>query len=266
MQNWITTKTLLDINKNETATFHFTIYTIDSNGQTLDETEFDSNSNIVCKRIYRYFEDGEVKEYIEYDPNDELLERHVYIKNDYGEIDRIEHEFNGGHKSIKEFSFTDLGYSDKAEIRDEHGEITGYEIYVLNESGQVNEAFELDADHNEISKSKKEYSENGLIRLEKHFSNGQLFKEELSEYDDNCNLIKKTLKNHSDNFEVIDLYQYDENNNMIYNCSHQNGVLVFENKCGYDENNHLISEEFFELDFWEKRILRHERLKHELRE
>ncbi|MCZ8023348.1 MAG: hypothetical protein O9294_16410 [Cytophagales bacterium] len=266
MQNWITTKTLLDINKNETETFDFKIYTIDSNGQTLDETEFDSDSNTVCKRIYRYFEGGEVEEYIEYDPNDELLERHIYLKNDYGEIDRIEHEFNGGHKSIKEFSYTDLGYSDRAEIRNENGEITGFEIYRLDENGQVIEAVELDADNNELSKLKKEYLTNGLISVEKHYSNGKLHKDEYFEYDDNSNVIKKTLKNYSDNFVVIDQYQYDERNNMIYNCSHQNGLLVSENKCGYNENNHLVSEELFELDFWEKRILRHERLKHELRQ
>jgi hypothetical protein len=113
MQVWITKKTLLDLNKKEKESFQFKIYTIDSKGQTLDETEFDSNSNIVCKRIYRYFEDGEVEEYIEYDPFDELLERHIHVKNEYGEIDRIKYEFSGGHKSIKQFSFTDLGNADK---------------------------------------------------------------------------------------------------------------------------------------------------------
>jgi hypothetical protein len=44
-----------------------------------------------------------------------------------------------------------------------------------------------------------------------------------------------------------------------------NGVLVFENKCAYDENDYLISEEYFELNFWERRIERHERLIHELK-
>lgn len=265
MQHWITTKTLLDINKNETETFEYKIYTIDSNGQTIDETEFDEAGNTVCKRIYRYFEDGEVKEYIEYDPNDELLERHIYLKNDFGEIDRIEHEFNEGHKSIKEFYYTDLGYADRVEIRNEHGEITGFEIYQLDEKGQVIEATELDADNNEVARLKKEYLENGLISVEKHFSQGKLFKAEYFEYDDYANLIKKTLKNQADNFVIIDQYQYDERHNMIYNCSHQNGLLVFENKCTYNEDNHLIAEEFFELDFWEKKISRHERLKHQLR-
>ena len=266
MQIWTTKKILLDLNKKEKESFQFKTYTVDSKGQTLDETEFDLNSNIVCKRIYRYFEDGEVEEYIEYDPLDELLERHIHVKNEYGEIDRIEYQFSGGHKSIKEFSFTDVGNADKAEIRNEAGEITGYEIYVLNENGLVGWVIELDAYENEISKCEKEYLKNGLISREKSFSDGQASKEEKFEYDDKGNLTKKTFRNYFDNIELIDLYHYDDHNNMIYNCSHQNGVLVFENKCGYDQNNQLVLEEFFELDFLERKIIRHERLKHELKE
>lgn len=266
MQSWNTKKILLDLNKNERESFQYRTYTIDSKGQTLDETEFDSDSNIVCKRIYRYFDDGEVEEYIEYDPFDELLERHVYVKNENGEIDRIEYEFTGGHKTIKEFSFTDVGDADKAEITNENGEITGYETYVLNESGLVTTVIELDAHQNEIARCETEFLENELISREKCFSDGKLVKEENFDYDGSGNLTRKTLQNFTDNFEVIDLYHYDGNDNMIYNCSHQNGVLVFENKCGYDENNRLVLEEFFELDFWERKIVRHERLKHELEE
>jgi antitoxin component YwqK of YwqJK toxin-antitoxin module len=136
----------------------------------------------------------------------------------------------------------------------------------LNESGLAEVVIELDAYENEISKCEKEYLENGLISHEKSHLNGQPSKEEKFEYDDKGNLTKKIFRNYADNVELIDLYHYDDHHNMIYNCSHQNGVLVFENKCGYDENNHLVLEEFFELDFWERKIVRHERLKHELKE
>jgi len=101
--------------------------------------------------------------------------------------------------------------------------------------------------------------------LEKLYRGGVLFTEESFEYDEKGNVVKKIHTNYLDSFKVIDNYQFDLNNNMIYNSSHQNGVLVFENKCGYDEKNNLVSEEFFELDFWEKRIVLHERLLHELK-
>jgi len=265
MDNWITTKIELDTDKNEINRFHFKTFTMDSNGNTLDETEYDSDSNIVCRRIYRYHDTGEVKEYFEYDPFDELLERHCYYKNSNGDFNRHEFEFSGGQKSIKEFSFTDIGNADKATIKDENGEITGFEVYILNDQGQTIEEIELDADNNEISKFEKSYSDNGLLKHEKQFQNGELFNAEAFEYDSQGNVVKKIQRNYIDNFEVIDEYTFDSRNNMIYNSSHQNGVLVFENKCGYDSNNNLISEEFFELDFWERRIVRHEKLIHELK-
>lgn len=264
MENWITTKIVLDLNKNEINRFLFKTYTVDSNGNTLDETEYDSKSNVVYKRIYRYFDTGEVKEYIEYDPFDELLERHFYTKNKSGEVDRFEYEFAGGQKSIKEFSFTDIGNADKATIRDENGEITGFEVSILDEQGRTKEEIELDSENNEISKYEKAYDENGMLKIEKNYKDGILFNTVSFEYDEKGNLVKKIHRNYPDNFEVIDIYQFDIKNNMIYNSSNQNGVLVFENKCGYDENNNLISEEFFELEFWERRIVRHERQIHEL--
>jgi len=264
MDKWITTKIELDTDKREIGRYHFKRFTVDTKGNTLDETELDSDSNIVCKRIYRYFDTGEVKEYIEYDPFEELLERHCYTKNDSGEIDSFEYEFVGGQKTIKEFSFIDIGNAEKAVIKDENGIVTGYEVYKLDEHGRVIEETEFDTDYNEISKYEKTYLDSGELHFEKQLKNGQLFDGESFEYDVNGNVIKKIHRNYADNFEVIDEYKFDQNNNMIYNSSHQNGILVFENKCGYDSKNNLILEEFFELDFWEKRIVRHEKLIHEL--
>lgn len=263
MINWVTTKIKLDTKKNETDKFVFKEYTADDNGNTLDETEYDEYGNIVCKRIYRYFDTGEVREYIEFDPTDELLERHLYSKNEFDIFDKIEHEFIGGQKTIKEFFFTDLGNAEKAIIKNENDEITGYEIYVQNDKGQTIEEIELDENEIEVTRFSKIYNEDDLLISEKQFSNGQLYTEENFEYNDKGDVIRKIFKNYPDNYIVIDDYKFDDRGNMIYNCSHQNGILVFENKCGYNDENELISEEFFELDFWERKIVKHERLIHE---
>jgi len=266
MKNWITTKIKLDVNKNELSRFHFKSFTLDSKGNTLDETEYDSESKVVCKRIYRYHDTGEVKEYLEYDPFDELLERHCYIKNAAGDFDRHEFEFSDGQKSIKEFSYSAIGCADKATIQDENGMITGYEVFIFNDQGQVIEEIELDAENNETSKYEKTYQDDGLLLHEKQFQDGQLFAAEAFGYDLQGNVIKKTYRNYKDNFEVIDEYKYDENNNMVYNSTHQNGVLVFENTSAYDDEQNLDSEVFFELDFWERRVVRYEKLMHEIME
>ncbi len=266
MQNWTTTKILLDSNKNELKQFLFKEYSVDTSGNIIDETEYDSKSNIICKRIYRYFDSGEIKEYIEFDPFEELLERHSYTKNEFGEINKIEFEFSEGQKSIKEISFTDIGNAEKATIRNENGNITGFEVFTIDKNGRIIEEIELDSDNIEISKYEKEYNENGTLKFEKNYRNERLYSKEIFEYDTNNNLIKKQLEILPENIKVIDIYRFDNKNNMIYNSSHQNGVFVFENKCEYDNDNNLISEEFFELDYWEKSIVVNERLLHKIKD
>jgi hypothetical protein len=245
MEKWIITKIELDIDKKELNEYLFKSFTIDSKGNTLDETEFDSDSNVVCKRIYRYFETGEMKEFVEFDPLDSLLERQSYSKDDSGVIYK-----------------TEIEYADKATVRNEDGEITGYEIYVYDDEGNVIQEKEQDEQFNDIFKYIKTYDENGLLNNEKRYESETLISAESFEYDKSGNVIKKIHRNYIEKFEVIDIYEFDEEGNMIYNSSHQNGTLIFENKCGYDNKNNLASEEFFELDFWEGRIVRHERLKH----
>ncbi len=266
MQNWITTKIELDVDKQELTNFLFKIVNVNSQGDILDETEFDPESNIICKRVYRYFETDVVKEYIEYDAFDELLERHTFHKNDDGEIVKEECELLGGQKTVKEFTFTDLGNADKAEIRDESGKITGYEVYVLNEEGFVIQEIEMDADNKETSRFDKTYDEKGLLNNEKHYVDGQLFSTETFSYDENDVIQKKVQQNYFDDYESIERFKYDINGNEIYNSTHQNNVLVFEIKALYNAKNELIREEYFELDFLGRRILRHERLVHELKE
>lgn len=263
MKNYITTKINLDVDKKETSRFVSKNYTVDNNGQILDETEFDAEGDVVYRRIYRYFDTGELQEYVEHNPDNDLLERHIYTKNESGEIDTIEKEFIGGFKLTKAFLYTDLGNAHKAEIRNEDGEIVGFEIYTYNDDDTVKCQIELDADSNETSRIDKSYAENRLLISEKHFSHGDLLFEEFFEYDSKENLIRKLHKNLQDSLEIIDIYEYDGNQNMIYNSTHQNGHLVFENKCIYDTNNELICEEFFELDYWTKGINRHEKLIHE---
>lgn len=263
MENWTTRKIELDTDKKEVNKYLFKSFTIDARGNMLNETEYDSNNNALYKRVCRYFDTDKIKEFIEYDPFNELLERHLYTRNDNGEIDKVEFEFEEGRKTIKTFAFTDIGNADKATITDENGDVTGYEIYQLDELGRVVAEIELDADNNEISRYEKTYQEDEKLLYEKLFRDNKLCNGEHFEYDNNGNLIKKTQRDYINNNEVIDTYTYDSNNNMLLNCSHQNGTLVFENKCTYNEYNQLISEEVFQINIWTGHIICHEKLIHE---
>ncbi|MDO5663639.1 MAG: hypothetical protein Q4G63_00095 [Bacteroidia bacterium] len=264
MEKWITTKTELDIDKQEKQSYLFQTRTIKTNGDILDEFEYDADENVIVKKFFKYFEDGGVKEYIEYDPFDELLERHSYFQNEEDEIEKIEFDYVDNGRITKLFTYTDLGNVEKIIIKDEYGEIIGYEIFIFDEEGRVIRELELDAEQNEINRYEKSYSADvdDRLQFESYYEEKELVSKETFVYDAMGNVLKKTEQNFKDKFEVIDIYQYDNQNNMIYNTTRQNGVLVFENKCGYDDENNLISEEIFELDFWQKKITKHEILIH----
>jgi len=262
MLTWTTTKIKLDRDKNEVDRYLFKEFTVDAKGNVLDETEYNDDSSVACKRIYRYFKDGTVSEYVEYDPFDELIERHEYVENESGDIEKIIYEYGDAHKTIKEFHFRDLGLADTATLYDEHGEVMGYETYVLNEDGQIIEQIEANSENVEIVKFLKVYDEAGNSIKEKKFVEGKLVEIIEYTYDANGNVKTKITSNITQGFQAIDEYKYDDIGNMVHNTTLQNNFLVFENKCTYDENNKLLTEEFFEIDYWEKRITRHEKLIH----
>lgn len=262
MKNWITEKIELNNEKAEIRRYLFKEFTCNSNDEVIDETEFDSKSNIVCKRIYRYFDSGDVKEFIEFDPLDNLLERHLHFQNGSTIVNKSIYEYAEDQKIIKTFQISDFGNADKVTLTDNAGEIIGYEVYIYDESNQMIKEIELDNLQNEISKFEKEYDSSGYLVNEKHYLNGQLNNTTHFKYDENGYLEAKTFNHHIENYQVIDKYNYDPAGNMIYNSCHQDNFLVFENKCSYDNDNRLIEEEFFEIDVWDKRIIRHEKLIH----
>lgn len=263
MESWIVTKIELDVDKNEIGRFVFKEFTADSAGNVIDETEYNPDSTVANKRIYRYFDTGEVKDFVEYDPMDQLLERHTYVANDSGDVDKIIYEYGDGRKIIKEFNYTDLGFADKATLKNENNSITGYETHILNEAGQLVEYIETDSNNSETARCVKSYHENGLPAHDEQFTDGVLTETITYFYCEKGNMIRKIIRNKIDNYEVIEEYTYDDHGNMLHNINIQNGVVVFENKCSYDAENNLIAEEYFEINFWEKRISRHEKLIHE---
>jgi hypothetical protein len=262
MQTWTTIKVKLDLDKKERGRFPFMDYTVDSSGNVLDQTEYNEDASVACKRIYRYFDDGTVSEYVEYDPKDELIERHIYVENDSGEIDKVIYEFGNTEKIVKQFSYSDLGSADSAILYDENGEIIGRETYVLDDDGEITEQIEANAANVETIRITRSYDDLSNPVEESKFTDGRLTETTSSTYGANGKVERKVTSYKGHGYQIIDEYKYDAAGNMIHNVSFHNDFLVFENKCEYDENNNLITEEFYEIDYWEKRVTRNEKLIH----
>jgi hypothetical protein len=262
MENWnIVSITLNRRSEEEDRHIHKNI-TVDSNGNLLEEIEYDMDSNILYKKIYRYFDTGGICSYTEIDHHDELIEKHTYTKDDYGYINKIVYEYGDGSKQIQDITFTDLGDTEKVIISDENGDILGSELYILNEHRKVKEMIELDADNNETAKHIYRYNDKGDQISEEQYIDNELYKKELFEYDINGNIIKRDEKEYSYDSHIVESYKYDNNNNQIHSSVINGGILIFENKCEYDDNNELLTEEFYELSS-EGKIISYEKLIHE---
>lgn len=262
MKDLITIKIKLDRDKNELYRFQWNEMTTDSNGNVLNETEYNEDNSVSCKRIYRYFDDGSVKEYVEYDPMDALTERHEYFENEDGEIEKVVYEYGDGHKIVKQFSFSDLGLADKATLYDENHLVLGYETFVFNENGHVIVRIDSDEENMETLKYIIAYDDQGNVKEERKFVEGALTEVTFYSYNSNGKMSRKELNNKKEGFQVVDEYSYDDRGNQVYHVSFQNATLIFENKCTYDQDGLLSIEEFFEIDFWENKVIRHEKLLH----
>lgn len=155
--------------------------------------------------------------------------------------------------------------ADTATLRDEKGNILGYETSVFNEHGDVIENIEYDDKHNEIVKHVAEYDNDGNVLEEQKFIDGELTEITAYEYDLDGNLVLKKQQNVEDGFEIVNEYRYDDRGNRIYNATFRDGNLIFENKCTYDDEGYLRTQELFEIDPWSRKVERHERLIHERR-
>lgn len=262
MEKWSVKKIELDEDKNESAWALFKEYTMDESGNVLDETEYYDDGNVACKRIYRYFDNGAVSQYVMFDPLDQLLERHTYSESEPGCVDKVLYEYSGGKKIEKQFRYSDLGFSDKAVLTDENGAVIGYETFVLDEEGNVLEEIELAEDHTVVSRTVKKYNQEGLLLRETKNEGGKVVSEVVYDYNQIGDILKKTTVTPVHHSEVVDHYEYDASGNQVRNTTIHNGVLVFDNQCTYDDQSNLLTEEFFELDYWERRVLRHEKLIH----
>lgn len=265
MREWITIKVELDRDKNEVSRFQSCQTTVDSTGNTLDETELNRDGSVSCKCIYRYFDDGSVQEYVVYDAMDELIERGSYVKDENDKIVKTILEYEDERKVIEQYSYSALGLAELVTVFDESDIVIGYETYVFNDNGDVVERIEMDEDRVETVRYLYTYDENGLVE-ERKVVEGNLESVTSYTYDSNGYVIRKEVNNEEEGFQTVEEYRYDERGNEVHIVGFQNGALTFENKCTYDESDNLIVEEYFEISFWEKRIVRHERLLHQLRE
>lgn len=260
MKTFQKTRVKLTPRKEEELRYIEETYLVDSSGKTLNRTIFNPDGSISHKVIFRHFEDGAVKEYIVYDTKDVLLERHFHEKGDNGYLAKSIFEYENGQKIIKTFVFNEDTHTEKVTITDQDGDLLGYEIYVFDESDNVISEKEIDSNGNEITTYRKDYDDSNIIQKEGYYLEGILQSTTRFTYNESNKLVKSETEDFMQGTKTTDEFKYDLKGNQVYTFSTIDGVIIFENKCTYDNANDIIEEEYFQIDPYSKSILEHSKI------
>ncbi|MFT4602540.1 MAG: hypothetical protein ACI857_002726, partial [Arenicella sp.] len=198
------------------------------------------------------------------DALENLIHRELYSRLGEDQFDTITTEFEGGFKNITAFSNLDFSNGYQSIVTDEENTFVSKHIHLLNDSDQLIELIEMNEEGDQLAKTQYFYDESADNTRTTHFEEGEIKWTETYEYCDQKYLITKIRNEHQHNFETIDTYERDSDGRETYATSRINGALVFENKIEYDSEGNLETEEFFDLNYWEKSIRAHERLVHEI--
>jgi hypothetical protein len=271
MYTILVTKIEFDRDRQEEHRFLFRKSVFEANERLIEESEYDRNSKLEQRKTYRYDESGNLVEEISFNARNELIQRHI-LSYENSLLVREVIEYSHGKKYIKDFSFTDLGLAEQVVISDENGSFQGREVYVFDEKGNMTESFEIDEHNEEFVRHISKFNEAGLPYEEQIIRYGELESRIMLDYDSAGNAVKSThvdgngaayieidfsydeagrmiaakTRYPAEESETTEIFEYDDQNNLLLTTTRKDGKLVFHNACAY-ENNRLVSEEIFEI-------------------
>jgi hypothetical protein len=229
------------------------------NGHLIMEVMYTDIGEIDSKRIFELDENGQVLVQMNYERQNDLIERTEFFDDEESIQHRSEITTASGGKSIYEYHYNQLGNADKITIKNENGEVEGYEIFVFNEKDQVKDEFRMNAENQVEFRKTLTYFDNGLLKEENYYDHGLPARTTSYTYNER-NLLTETIdRDIRSNSKVVNQYTYDLAGNQILDETLKNGQLSFKNHCLYDEKNNLIEERVMSIGTENMiEIIRHE--------
>ena len=216
-------------------------------GHLTSEVRYNERGIIISKRIFELSPDGSILAQMNYERNTDLIERTEFF-DDYEQV-QYKTEVTGadGTKTIQEYHYNQLGNTDRITVKNEQGEIEGYEIFVFNENDQPIEEIKLDANHQVEFKKVITYDVNGQLITEIYFDKEQPVRTVAYSYTEKGLAFEKTDISHDTDAKIVNRYSYDLAGNQVLDETFQNGQLIFKNYCTYDDRDNLVEERVINL-------------------
>ena len=235
-------------------------FNVDAEVEEVHEYTYNSNQKLVMHHWKMPLDDVEEAEKMERDEKDRLI-REIKL-------------YGGEEGESVSYTFDDKDRVLAAEFKDEEGILTLREDYEYNEWDTLNsrkitdhsegknkllrfeyddkknlrEQLELDAEGSLITKTVYEQDENGNdISVVQYTIKNEIKQRLKSIYNESGKLIKRMS---SGNSTRIVQFEYDEAGNLIDEITtDENGTIISRNSFDYDEQNHVVYETIYEIDF-----------------
>lgn len=194
----------------------FTEY--DETGNTLCQITYRAENLVENKTTFKYDENGKIIEEVEYLDEDEIAESTTYKRNSDGKIALASIVYSDGAISNRDYNYN--GNSLVVNIKDEDNESEGIENYLFDEKDNI-------------------------IAKEIVDCYGNVEEKEISEYDSNNNIIKKTEFDEENMPSLISIYSYNQKQELLLiKRLNSDGELIEEIHLKYNEKGKLIEQQF----------------------
>lgn len=227
--------------------FLFSEQHYNDNGHLILHSEFDESGEVVTKQIFEVDDLGNILVQMNYERANSLIERTEFHDDEDGYQVQSEITTSSGHKTFHEYEYTQLGNVQKIVIKNEAGQIEAFELFVMNDQGQVTEEIRQNAEGAIEFKKVVTYYGHGGINVERYYDRDTPVRIVTHRYDDRNRIAEKEEEELYSGSKTVTRYQYDLAGNEIQNETFYNGQLTFRNFCLYDDHNSLVEERIMSL-------------------
>ncbi|MGI6455292.1 MAG: hypothetical protein ACOX5R_06660 [bacterium] len=202
--------------------------------ETIRASDEDSSRKAVTNKfrtIMRFDRHGLKTEELNYNPDGTLSNREVFSFDTHGRlIKKISTTETDIPRLIWTYTYSNNG-REITEICKSGESLESREVIYLDDSGRKVEEFSYDRDEELVQISRYEYVlENGKQKMIwKALTPGEdLLKKRIYAYSDQKLIIQKEILTYSDELEAREIYEYDDNNNLIEAIYYQGTHLIYQ--------------------------------------
>jgi DNA-binding MarR family transcriptional regulator len=224
----------------ESESFVSQIINYDRNGNEIARYEYRGPGEFESKQEFRFNENNKILEETNYQDEHEILERKIFTRDENGQVEKIDIEYNDGSFSVQTVEKDDEANTENWIERDEDDEQESREFLKYDEKGRVILRESYDFNDKLLEAFEYEYNESGQLSRQRHLDDRRkLILETEFRYTESGQLLLRASRNRKGDLSDFLKIEYNENNKPVRQSFSGKYTFLFE----YDDNGNTVVEE-----------------------